>query len=126
MKRIFRGISYIMLLTLMLTYFLIGTDKGNAFILSVYTGVPVIGLILIFPTFTLTILSVCIPSKTIKFVSELLSMFTSIFFMASGIISMFKVGAEFWWPFIILIVCSLIMLVVTVIQVVKKLTESKE
>ena len=117
MKRIFFGITYILLLSLMFSYMLI--QRGFNSYLSVNiledasrTGISVIGFLFIFPAFVFAILSICIDKKMTSFCRDMFTCFASAFCCASGVICLFT-GAfytEIYIPIVLIVVSAISLL----------------
>ncbi len=100
---------------MMFTYMLIPCSSAsdiNVLRTIAYTGLSVIGLILIFPTFICTIAAISGSSNLTSFVRDMLATFASIFVIVSAILSFFHPISRYFVP-IILILCAIITLVIS-------------
>ena len=121
LKKIFYGSLYLVLQTMILSYMTInpmvdGTRIGTLIGLTDFTGVPVIGVIMIFPAFVFTILSLTMEKKAINFCRDLFSMFVGIFTTISSIVGIFKMFDALYIP-IIVAICSVTLLIISLINV---------
>ena len=114
MKRIFFGITYILLLSLMFAYMLI--DRGFTTTLSnnilgdaSNTGISVIGFLFIFPAFIFAILSICVDRKMTKFCRDMFTLFAAVFCLGSAIICMFTgtFYREIYIPIVLIVVAGI-------------------
>ena len=132
LKKIFYGTLYLLLLVMIFTYMLItpkDTSYSSLLTETSYTGVSVIGFLLIIPTFIFTILALSIDKYTIVFCRDLFSMFVGIFVFTTSIIGLFKMMDALYIP-VIVAVCAIVLLVFSFGSILKALrkeqTESKE
>lgn len=121
LKKIFYGSLYLVLQTMILSYMTInpmvdGTRIGTLIGLTDFTGVPVIGVIMIFPAFVFTILSLTMEKKAVNFCRDLFSMFVGIFTTISSIVGIFKMFDALYIP-IIVAICSVTLLIISLINV---------
>jgi hypothetical protein len=126
MKKIFLNITYLVLSVMTLTYLFIGCCYNGENVVGVIiaaanTGLPVIGLILLFPLIILTIISICTDNIKVTFARDVVSIFGSAFILASSIIVMFAKVMENYYVPIIIIVCTLVILVTAFISVFKSI-----
>ena len=96
-----------------------GENVVGVIIAAANTGLPVIGLILLFPLIILTIISICTDNIKVTFARDVVSIFGSAFILASSIIVMFAKVMENYYVPIIIIVCTLVILVTALISVFK-------
>ena len=125
MKKIFKGVTYLLLLVLIFVY-LCTTGNVTVFRAADFTGIPTIGMLFLFPAFVMVILALCINNKIVRFLSEMFSLFTGVFALASGIIAMFKIPFEECWPAILLILFALGLTVFTAISVFQLISDEKK
>ena len=97
MKKIFLGITYIVLVVVSFVYLLIPCVKvtvGNTqeyveqaiITSSVDTGLPILGLVFIFPTAIFSILSLTMNKAIITFLKYVFGLFMGLFILASNIV----------------------------------------
>lgn len=127
LKKIFFGSLYLVLLIMLFTYMVIdpivdGNHIGTLVDNTKFTGIPVIGVILIFPSFVFTILSLTMEKKAITFCRDLFSMFVGIFTLISSIIGVFNMFNALYIP-IIVGLCSLAILIISLINVVSAMKQ---
>lgn len=94
MKRIFFGITYILLLSLMFAYMLISRGFQGLIGTCILddasrTGISVIGFLFIFPAFVFAILAICIDKKMPKFCRDMFTLFAAAFSIGAAVICMF-------------------------------------
>ena len=121
LKKIFYGSLYLVLQTMILSYMTInpmvdGTRIGTLIGLTDFTGVPVIGVIMIFPAFVFTIISLTMEKKAVNFCRDLFSMFVGLFITASSIVGIFKMFDALYIP-IIVAICSVTLLIISLVNV---------
>lgn len=121
LKKIFYGSLYLVLQTMILSYMTInpmvdGTRIGTLIGLTDFTGVPVIGVIMIFPAFVFTIISLTMEKKAVNFCRDLFSMFVGLFITASSIVGIFKMFDALYVP-IIVAICSVTLLIISLVNV---------
>lgn len=127
LKKIFFGSLYLVLLIMLFTYMVIdpivdGNHIGTLVDNTKFTGIPVIGVILIFPSFVFTILSLTMEKKAITFCRDLFSMFVGIFTLISSIIGVFNMFNALYIP-IIVALCSLAILIISLINVISAMKQ---
>lgn len=132
MKRIFFGITYILLLSLMFAYMLITRGFNSYLTANVLedasrTGISVIGFLFIFPAFIFAIISICVDKKTTNFCRDMFTLFAGVFCLGSAVICMFTgtFKNELYIP-IVLASVSGISSIVSCIGVVKGFQKEKE
>ena len=97
MKRIFLGITYILLLVMMFVYLLIpcwhgvvnaeGTEGSyNVLVKTSNTGLPVIGMVFIFPAFIFSIIALCNDKPMTNFLRDVFGLFAGVFSLASAVV----------------------------------------
>ena len=91
MKRIFLGITYILLLVMMFVYLLIPCWHGvvnaaegtkgsyNVLVKTSNTGLPVIGMVFIFPAFIFSIIALCNDKPMTNFLRDVFGLFAGVF-----------------------------------------------
>ena len=126
MKKVFKGVTYLLLLVLIFVYLCTTGNDTNVFRATLFTGIPTIALLFTIPAFIMTILSLCKNNSKIKFLSEMFSLFASVFALASGVIAMFKIEIVNAWPAILLMVFALILSIFSAINVFKLIDEEKK
>lgn len=127
LKKIFFGSLYLVLLIMLFTYMLIdpivdGNHIGTLVDNAKFTGIPIIGFILIFPSFVFTILSLTIEKKAIVFCRDLFSMFVGIFTLISSIVGVFTMFNALYIP-IIVALCSLAILIISLVNVISAMKQ---
>lgn len=127
LKKIFFGSLYLVLLIMLFTYMVIdpivdGNHIGTLVDNTKFTGIPVIGVILIFPSFVFTILSLTMEKKAITFCRDLFSMFVGIFTLISSIIGVFNMFNALYIP-IIVALCSLAILIISLVNVISAMKQ---
>lgn len=127
MKRVFFGITYIILLSLMFSYMLISRGFNGVLSTNVLgdasrTGISIIGFMLIIPAFVFAIISICVDKKGTNFCRDMFTCFSSAFCIASGIICLFTgtFDTERYIP-IVLACVSLIAFALSLVGVIKTL-----
>ena len=134
MKRLFIGISYIVVVVMAFAYYLspaVVTVDSNAHTTALmtafaYTGVSVIGWLFLVPGFVFVILGLCINSPKVNFLRDVLCLFAALFTVATIILA-FTLSLEIpnLWVVIILAVCAAIILTISTYGVVKALITEK-
>jgi hypothetical protein len=136
MKRIFVGITYILLLVMMFTCLLVNcvAKEGEEGISEVtygilaatsYTGLPVIGFVFIFPAFVFTIIAICNQKKISVFLRDMFSLFASVFVLASVVIAFFMTLTQLYAP-VILALCSGILFAFSTYGVIRGIHEESK
>jgi hypothetical protein len=122
MKKIFIGILYILMLVMQFVYLLIPCIKSpdetvtalnNIMGANSSTGLPVIGLVFIFPAFVFTVLALCNEKAIFNFLRDVFGLFTGIFILASTTVLLardYKLITGYFVP-VIIGVCSLVILI---------------
>ena len=133
MKRIFLGITYILLLVMMFVYLLIPCWNGitdaangtkgtfNVLVRTSNTGLPVIGMVFIFPAFIFSIIALCNDKPMTNFLRDVFGLFAGVFCLVSAIVFVVKEPSnEIFALFvpIILMVCAALSTVLGSIGVV--------
>lgn len=122
MKRIFAGVSYLILLVVGLVYLCAGNVvvNGNSVSLLAVEGATALGVIAVIlgvPAFILSIVSLCSGGKVITFIRDALMLFTSGFALANSIFALAanesNTVATMSSP-IVIIICCVILLVFSV------------
>ena len=128
MKRIFKGVVYILLLVLLFTYSACTSATGFSPVLFEvgFTGIPTIGFLFIFPAFVLAILSLCLRNKTVNFLTEMFSFFAAIFLAAAGVLRLCIKGIDGSWPTFILLAVSIALGVLTTLGLIAALKGEKK
>lgn len=132
MKKIFINITYIVLSVMSLTYLLVGCAYVEGFespqgiiAATAHTGLPIIGLILIFPIIILTIVAVSTNKPKVIFARDVIAFFASIFILASTIITFCICPmANFYVP-IIQIICVVILLVTSSMAIINAIKQDE-
>lgn len=94
MKRIFMGITYLLLTVIMFVYIMLfaftkekptgGTEALNIVAGTSDTGLPFIGIVFIIPAFVFTIIALCTDENAMmKFFRDMFSLFATLFIAAS-------------------------------------------
>ena len=130
MKRIFIKTFVLVLLALILCYLMISekTDGGSINVMesAADTGLSIISMLFIFPSFVFTILSMTVTDKKIvEFIGNTFCSFCGVFSLVSGIIALFDFTYKLYVP-IVLIVFSLVVSIISIIGLIKQLKEEKK
>lgn len=131
LKKIFYGVSFLILVVMTLTYSALSRNINvngefiTAGVLNAagFTGLPAISIVLLVPSFVFGILSLCINKKVIGFIRDLFGFFAGAFAIASAIISFFYIRGAYYIP-VILSVCAIILLVISLISLLKAIKEN--
>ena len=125
MKKVFFGFTYLILTTLTIIYLSISrTVAGYEYSTSItsvtsFTGLPIIAIILLIPTIVLNILVLILDRKMLSFCKEMVTFFASAFSLGTAVVGFFLYNA-YYIPTVIA-VCSLAMLILSLVQIVKTL-----
>ena len=135
MKRLFIGISYIVVVVMAFAYYLspavLTADSGNniraLMTAFAYTGVSVIGWLFLVPGFIFVILGLCINSSKINFLRDVLCLFAALFTIATVILAFtLSVSIPNLWVIIIEAVCAGIILAISIYGVIRALINEKK
>jgi len=135
MKKLFLGITYIVLVVVLFVYLLIPCVKGastnssgyveHAIITSsVDTGLPILGLVFIFPTAIFSILSLTMNKAIITFLKYVFGLFMGVFILAANIVVLTRSFYDIYSLFvpIILVVASVGALVIAIYGIKEGIT----
>lgn len=126
MKKVFFGFTYLILSVVILIYLSITRNvsgqEGAMSITAVtsFTGLPVIAIVLLIPTIVLNILVLIIDRKVLTFCKDMVTFFASAFCVGTALVGFFTYDA-YYIP-IVIAVCSIPMVVLSLIQIIKTLT----
>jgi len=127
MKKIFIGISYILMLVMMFVYLLIpclgsleSSNAGDVIGSTADTGLSVIGLVFIFPAFVFTIIALCNNQSIHNFLRDVFSLFAGLFILAATIVMIVRDFDNITSGFVpvILIICTVAILIFSIYGVV--------
>ena len=135
MKKLFLGITYIVLVVVLFVYLLIPCVKAPAnnsqgyveqaiITSSVDTGLPILGLVFIFPTAIFSILSLTMNKAIITFLKYVFGLFMGVFILAANIVVLTRSFYDIYSLFvpIILVVASLCALVIAIYGIKEGIT----
>ena len=135
MKKLFLGITYIVLVVVLFVYLLIPcvkVDSTNSqgyveqaiITSSVDTGLPILGLVFIFPTAIFSILSLTMNKAIITFLKYVFGLFMGLFILAANIVVLTRSFYDIYSKFvpIILVVASLCALVIAIYGIKEGIT----
>lgn len=135
MKKLFLGITYIVLVVVLFVYLLIPCVKvpstnsqgyvEQAIITnSVDTGLPILGLVFIFPTAVFSILSLTMNKAMITFLKFVFGLFMGVFILAASIVVLTRSFYDIYSLFvpIILIVAAVCSTVIAVFGIIEGIT----
>lgn len=135
MKKLFLGITYIVLVVVLFVYLLIPcvkVDSTNSqgyveqaiITSSVDTGLPILGLVFIFPTAIFSILSLTMNKAIITFLKYVFGLFMGVFILAANIVVLTRSFYDIYSLFvpIILVVASLCALVIAIYGIKEGIT----
>lgn len=135
MKKLFLGITYIVLVVVLFVYLLIPcvkVDSTNSsgyvehaiITSSVDTGLPILGLVFIFPTAIFSILSLTMNKAIITFLKYVFGLFMGVFILAANIVVLTRSFYDIYSKFvpIILVVASLCALVIAIYGIKEGIT----
>lgn len=135
MKRIFLGITYILLAVITFVYLLIpcldGVKAGNGntsvLVSTADTGLPVIGLIFVFPTFVFTVIALCNDKAMFAFLRDVFGLFTGLFVIASTTIMVVRDYNAITSIFVPVIIglCSIIITSLSAYGVITAISQEK-
>lgn len=134
MKRIFKGITYLILLLFVSVYLFTreGLDDTyfNATVFTAVsgTGLSIIGFILGMPAFIFAFISIFVKNKKFTFITDVFNGFTGLFCMVSGLIAIGlceKYAISLYVP-IVLAIFSLILFAIAAIGVGRVFFEKEE
>ena len=132
LKKIFYSVSYMILVVMTFVYITLShaIDTGGTYTRTVsvidsagFTGLPVIAIVLLIPSFIFGILALSINNRIIGFIRDLFGFFSGVFSIASVAVSFFYIGGAYYLP-IILGVCSITLYVISAIALAKTFKES--
>ena len=122
MKKIFVGVLYIILLVMSFVYVFITVaqvPKGEYLVnqsvitLAAFTGLPVIGAIILIPAVVFTIISLVNAKKLLVFLRDTFTFFTSAFLIAGTVVAIIKYAKEInnlYVPIILLVSTSILLI----------------
>ena len=135
MKKLFLGITYIVLVVVLFVYLLIPCVKVSStnsqgyveqaiITSSVDTGLPILGLVFIFPTAIFSILSLTMNKAIITFLKYVFGLFMGVFILAANIVVLTRSFYDIYSLFvpIILVVASLCALVIAIYGIKEGIT----
>ena len=135
MKKLFLGITYIVLVVVLFVYLLIPCVKAPAnnsqgyvdqaiITSSVDTGLPILGLVFIFPTAIFSILSLTMNKAIITFLKYVFGLFMGVFILAANIVVLTRSFYDIYSLFvpIILVVASVCALVIAIYGIKEGIT----
>ena len=134
MKKLFLGITYIVLVVVLFVYLLIPCVKPSTnssgyveqaiITSSVDTGLPILGLVFIFPTAIFSILSLTMNKAIITFLKYVFGLFMGVFILAANIVVLTRSFYDIYSLFvpIILVVASLCALVIAIYGIKEGIT----
>lgn len=131
MKKVFLGISYILLIVMLFVYYLIpcvyaGNNYAIALLPAVLdTGISLIGFVFIFPAFVFTILALFNDKIMVSFLRDSFSLFASIFSVGTIFIGAFRQEIAQGYVFFIIGTVTIFLLALSVYGVVKGLLFEK-
>ena len=133
LKKIFYGVSFMVLIVMTLVYSLLSHSSydGDVYVSASvinaagFTGLPAISIVLMVPAFIFGILAMSINKKVVSFIRDLFGFFSSLFAIASVIISFFYIGGAYYIP-IILGVCSIALFIISTLGLFRAFKESDE
>ena len=118
MKRIFIGITYILMLVMQFVYLLIPCltevieSEKNVIGSTTDTGLPIIGLVFIFPAFVFTVLALCNEKAIFNFLRDVFGLFTGLFILAATTVMIVRDYSHLtgYYVPVILGICSIVIL----------------
>ena len=122
MKKIFVGVLYIILLVMSFVYVFITVAKvpngeylvnQSIITLAAFTGLPVIGAIILIPAVVFTIISLVNEKKLLVFLRDTFAFFASAFLIAGTVVAIIKYAKEInnlYVPIILLISTSILLI----------------
>ena len=125
LKKVFFGITYLILSTIILIYLSIscsvtGFDyKVSLTEVTSFTGLPIIAIVLLIPTIILNILTLILNRRILTFCKDMVTFFASAFSFGTSIIGFFMFDA-YYIPAIIA-VCSFPMVILSLVEIVRTL-----
>lgn len=132
MKKTFVGVSYLILITLAFTYYLVPVvSQGDNYEFRTlltevsYTGVSVIGWIFLIPTFVFAIIGLIKSSPKLDFLRDMFALFSAVFTAGTILIATFIYHSIRWYVVIILIICVIGLLAFSIYGVVSGLINEK-
>ena len=112
MKRVFFGVTYLILLVMMFTYMMIGcvdAQYDQSIVSAVSnTGLSVIGCIITIPAFVFTIIALATQRDLFEFIRDMFSVFASAFLIISTVVVFTKPLSAVYIPAIELLCSSII------------------
>lgn len=133
MKKIFFGMTNLLLIVITFTYMVISTEYDNHLYddlvgLTNKTGFPIIGILFLIPAFIFTIIYLCTKSKYNELFKSLFSLFGGVFCLLAGAISLTAYKMNFYIPCLVtgasLIIC--VFAVISIINLIKNDSFKKE
>ena len=124
MKKIFFKTLILVLLSLAFCYMVIdikGADGKSTTVsaMAANTGVSIIGILFIIPSFVFTILAMTVnEKKVLEFCSNMFGTFCGCFCLISGVVAIIKYTSTLYVPIVLIVVSSLIF-VVSLIGIIK-------
>ena len=132
MKKIFINITYIVLSIMSLTYLFVpcaftAADESAQGIIAAtaHTGLPIMGLLLLFPLVILTIVALTTNNIKVTFARDVITFFASIFILVSTIITFCICAMENFYVPIIILVCVCVLLGTSTYAVIKTIKEDE-
>lgn len=126
MKKIFLGMSNLLLIVITFTYMVITVEysneagrilKDDLVGLTNKTGFPVIGIIFLIPAFIFTIIYLSTKNKYNELFKSLFSLFGGIFCLLTGVIGLTLFKMNYYIPYIVTF-ASLFICVISIISIV--------
>lgn len=132
MKKIFINITYIVLSVMSITYLFVScanldnyeTPQG-IIVATGHTGLPIIGLLLLFPLIILTIIALTTGNAKVVFSRDVIAFFSSLFIVGSTIIALCISTMNYYYVPVILLLCTLILLVTSSMSIIKLIKEDE-
>lgn len=129
MKKIFINISYVVIVVVLGVYMLLNCapvsvsgELANRSIIYVTTnvGLSIIGFILLFPIFILTIVTLSVDNKKVSFARDVIALFASLFLVTSIVIAFFRdIDINYIYVPVIAMICAGALLICSIYFIIK-------